>query len=98
MECRIYIDADCTHAEKIDITKNQRPEGDRIKWDEILNILQQDRVVRAAGGPVGGEKSTSDYEYEYDDTGYDRKMVDNAFCNLIERYRYFYIHTQNIMQ
>ena len=79
MECRIYMNADCTYAEKIDLEK-KRPEGDKLT--EILNILQQDRVVRDPQGPVGGEAS-SDYDT---DTGYDRKMVDTAFCNLIERY------------
>ena len=68
-----------SQAQKIDLEK-KRPEGDKLT--EILNILQQDRVVRDAGGPVGGE-ADSDYD---NDGGYDRKMVDTAFCNLIERY------------
>ena len=72
MECRIFLDVDCTYAEKEDIEK-MRPEGDKLT--EILNILQQDRVV--TGAPVGGESGSQ--------AGYDKKMVDKAFCNLIER-------------
>ena len=72
MECRIFLDVDCTYAEKEDIEK-MRPEGDKLT--EILNILQQDRVV--TGAPVGGESGSQ--------SGYDKKMVDKAFCNLIER-------------
>ena len=74
MECRIYLNADCTYAEKIDIEK-KRPEGDKLT--EILNILQKDSIVIDTRGPVAGEDGQSDY---------DRKMVDTAFCNLIERY------------
>ena len=80
MECRIYMNADCTYAEKVDLEK-KRLEGDKLT--EILNILKQDRVVIDTRGPVGGEGGSSDYDTE---TGYDRKMVDTAFCNLIERY------------